>query len=280
LAQAVFHRAGAGGVQRGGACLPAMDSLGGLTGSVQEQLGVSSSTAQVLTWLVILTIGYILLQLVQGPIRGLLGKSRGRGQLVLLFGQCGAGKTALFFRLRDRTEVQSVSSLKPLRDTLQIQVEEGGQDIGPIEVMDYPGHARLRTKGSELLNEARCIVYVVDSEDKQRLKDVAEHLYELLTHPEVLELHTPILLACNKSDLATARTEKFIVEEIEREMEQMRVSRTAALEGQDQADSYLGVEGEKFKLLEHSPCPIQTCRLSAKKPQLEPLYDFLRQQFA
>jgi len=29
----------------------------------------------------------------------------------------------------------------------------------------------------------------VSSEDKQRLKDVAEHLYELLTHPEILALH-------------------------------------------------------------------------------------------
>ena len=53
----------------------------------------------------------------------------------------------------------------------------------------------------------------------------------------MLELHTPILIACNKSDLASARSEKSIVEEIEREMEQMRVSRGATLEGQDQADS-------------------------------------------
>lgn len=27
----------------------------------------------------------------------------------------------------------------------------------------------------------------------------------------MLELHTPILIACNKSDLSTARSEKFIV---------------------------------------------------------------------
>merc|ERR1719473_2170117 len=124
------------------------------------------------------------------------------------------------------------------------------------------------------------MIYMVDSEDKQKLKDAAEHLYEILTSQEVIELHIPILLACNKSDLSSARTEKFIVEEIEREMEQMRTSRGATLEGQDQADSYLGIDGEKFKLLEHAPCPIQTCRVSAKKPQLEPLYDFLRQQFA
>jgi len=258
-----------------------METVGGITRSLEANLGVSTSVAQVLAWLAILTLGYIVLQVAQGATKGLFTKRRGRGQLALILGQCGAGKTAMFYRMRDQEEVQSVSSLKAQRDTFKIQVGEGSDEVlGPLEVVDYPGHARLRTKAAELLPQARCIVYVVDSEDKQRLKDVAEHLYELLTDPEVNELHTPILLACNKSDLSTARTEKFIVEEIEREMEQMRVSRTAALEGQDSAESYLGVDGEKFKLLEHAPCPVSTCRISSKKAILDPLYDFLRQQFA
>ncbi|CAK0837252.1 unnamed protein product [Prorocentrum cordatum] len=46
----------------------------------------------------------------------------------------------------------------------------------PEEVMDYPGHPRLRGKLVEHLKEARCIIYVVDSENKAQLKDVAEHL--------------------------------------------------------------------------------------------------------
>mmetsp|Transcript_67555 Transcript_67555/g.197699 ORF Transcript_67555/g.197699 Transcript_67555/m.197699 type:complete len:259 (+) Transcript_67555:69-845(+) len=258
-----------------------MEAVNGLASSVEAKLGVSTSSAQVLTWLAILFVGYLVLQVLQGLSKGVLKSRRGRGNLVLLLGQCGAGKTALFFRLREKNEeVQTVSSLKPIRDVLQIEAEEGEEALGSIEVVDYPGHQRLRGKAAELLKEARCIVYVIDSEDKQRLKDVAEHLYELMTHPEVLELHTPILLACNKSDLPSARPEKFIMDEIDREIEQMRVSRAATLEGQDQADSYLGVDGEKFKIIEHAPCPIETCRISAKKVQLAPLYDFLRQQFA
>ena len=31
---------------------------------------------------------------------------------------------------------------------------------------------------------------------------------------DMLELHTPILIACNKSDLASARSEKFIVAQL------------------------------------------------------------------
>merc|ERR1712031_67217 len=107
----------------------------------------------------------------------------------------------------------------------------------------------------------------------------AEQMYELLTSPDINALRTPILLACNKADLKTARSEQFIVDEIEREIERMRTSRGATLEGQDQADSYLGIDGEKFKLIEHSPCPIDVCKISTKKPDLAPVYDFLQQQF-
>mmetsp|Transcript_44453 Transcript_44453/g.102744 ORF Transcript_44453/g.102744 Transcript_44453/m.102744 type:complete len:259 (-) Transcript_44453:127-903(-) len=257
-----------------------MDTVNGLASSVEAKLGVTASVAQVITWFAILVLGYLGLQILQGFARSLLRTRRGQGNLALILGQCGSGKTTVFFRLRNRDEeVQTVSSLKPLRDAIQLQRGQESEPFGPVEVVDCPGHQRLRGKAAELLKEARCIIYVIDSEDKQRLKDVAEHLYELMTHPEVLELRTPMLLACNKCDLPSARSEKFIVDDIEREIEQMRVSRAATLEGQDQADSYLGVDGEKFKLLEHAPCPVQTCRISTKKVQLDPLYDFLRQHF-
>eukprot|EP00930_Biecheleria_cincta_P035034 TRINITY_DN24134_c0_g1_i1.p1 TRINITY_DN24134_c0_g1~~TRINITY_DN24134_c0_g1_i1.p1 ORF type:complete len:256 (-),score=42.27 TRINITY_DN24134_c0_g1_i1:131-898(-) len=254
--------------------------IGGVSKSVEETFGVGSSTAQVFTVVVIMLSLYLLLQVFQ-VATGSAKLRRKRGNATLILGQCRAGKTTLFFRLRDREEVQSVSSLNPHRDSFPIKIGESEeQSLGPLEVIDFPGHLRYRSRALEMVKEARCIVYLVDSEDKPRLKDVAEHLYELFTNQDVLELHTPILLACNKCDLSAARSEKSIVDEIEREMEQMRVSRAATLEGQDQADSYLGIDGEKFKLMEHSPCPIQTCRISVKQAQFEPLYDFLQQHFS
>ncbi|CAE7559768.1 Srprb, partial [Symbiodinium microadriaticum] len=258
-----------------------MDYLRKASGALEASLGVGSSTASVLTFLLILISVYVTLQIFQVVSGSGIRSRRSRGNAALILGPCGSGKTSVFFRLRDGEEVQTVSSLAPARDSFEIKAGEAeDQKLGPLEVVDFPGHLRMRGKANDMVKEARCIIYLVDAEDKPKLKDVAEHFYELFTHPDVLELHTPMLVACNKSDLTSARTEKFIVEEIEREIEQMRVSRAATLEGQDQADSYLGVDGEKFKLLEHAPCPIQTCRISAKKNQLDPLYDFLLQQFA
>eukprot|EP00931_Biecheleriopsis_adriatica_P090675 TRINITY_DN64617_c0_g1_i1.p1 TRINITY_DN64617_c0_g1~~TRINITY_DN64617_c0_g1_i1.p1 ORF type:complete len:283 (+),score=75.82 TRINITY_DN64617_c0_g1_i1:77-850(+) len=256
-----------------------MESLG-ISKSIETNFGLGSGTSQVVAWIVVLLSIFLVLQFFQVVSGSALKKRRSRGNLVLMLGQCGAGKTATFFRLRDGEEVQTVSSLKQNRDSFPIKTGEAAdQTVGPLEVVDFPGHLRMRGKANDMVNEARCIVYVVDSEDKQKLKDVAEHFYELLTHPDILELHTPILLACNKCDLTSARSEKFIVEEIDREIEQMRVSRAATLQGEDQADSYLGIDGQKFKLMEHSPCPIQTCKISAKKGELAPVHDFLMQHF-
>mmetsp|Transcript_33964 Transcript_33964/g.97842 ORF Transcript_33964/g.97842 Transcript_33964/m.97842 type:complete len:257 (-) Transcript_33964:109-879(-) len=254
-----------------------MEAVNSFASVLEGKLGVSAGIAQVLTWFAIFAIGWAIFQLiVPGAKGGALGGRRKKGDALLLLGQTGAGKTTFFFRLRDDVEVQTVSSLKTLRDKFTIKALENSPTL---DVIDCPGHQRMRGRAAELLKEARCIVYLVDSEDKPRFKDVAEHLYELFTSPEVLELHTPILLALNKSDLPKARTEKYIIDELDREIEIMRGSRGATLEGQDSADSYLGVEGEKFKLLEHAPCPIQTCRVSVKQPALEPVLEYIRDQF-
>merc|ERR1712190_582130 len=162
-----------------------MDSINGISSSVEATLGVSSSIAQVLTWLVILSIGYLVLTIVKGASKG---KRRSRGNLALLMGQCGSGKTTAFFRLREPHEeepVTTVSSLKPLREVLQLRPGGDKESFGPVEVEDFPGHLRMRGKQNNLLTEARCIVYLIDAEDKQKLKDVAEHFYEFLTCQDV-----------------------------------------------------------------------------------------------
>eukprot|EP00405_Crypthecodinium_cohnii_P010146 CAMPEP_0206443780 /NCGR_PEP_ID=MMETSP0324_2-20121206/14555_1 /ASSEMBLY_ACC=CAM_ASM_000836 /TAXON_ID=2866 /ORGANISM="Crypthecodinium cohnii, Strain Seligo" /LENGTH=250 /DNA_ID=CAMNT_0053911747 /DNA_START=47 /DNA_END=799 /DNA_ORIENTATION=- len=235
-----------------------------------------SSFGMAMPVLLIVLLVFVFLTFGQKFTKSIMKSARSRGNAVLLFGQCGAGKTALFFRLRDKAEVQTVSSLKQSRDKFEVEDLPG---LGPLDIVDCPGHQRMKGKSASLIPDARCIVYMIDSEDKLRLKDVAEHLYELMTNQDVLDLHTPILLAMNKTESATARTEKFILDEIDREIEIMRNSRGATLEGQDQADSYLGIDGQKFKIMEHAPCPVSTCRISVKKGTLEPLFDFLKQQF-
>lgn len=221
------------------------------------------------------------------------GSKTRAGPGVLILGQCNAGKTALFFLLRDQLEkLPLVSSLKVLRDTVSLQLPTSGQPAGSpqadsvtVQLMDCPGHPRMRSHGYNLLREATCILYVVDGSDRAALKDAAEHLYDLFTHKALRGgAHTKcaggggcgsMLLCINKLDKMT-RGEKMVVDELEREIERMRLSRSIALEGQDAADSYLGVEGEKFKLSQHAPLAVTVCTISVTHNRISLIYDFLR----
>jgi len=248
-----------------------MEHIALISEAVDSNLKVGPAVSQAIAWIGLLLFAWVSIRLIQ-VLFGFGGSKSRRGDALLLLGQCGAGKTALFYSLRDPDDkVNLVSSQKVNRDKLSVQGKV-------IDTIDFPGHLRLRSKCREVIKEARCIVYLVDLEDKPMMKDVAEHLYELFTHPDVLHLHTPILLAFNKSDAPGARTDKFVVSELEREIEAMRLSRGATLEGQDQVDSYLGVDGEKFRL-EQAPCPLETCRISVKKPDLDPVLNFINVHF-
>jgi signal recognition particle receptor subunit beta len=68
-----------------------------------------------------------------------------------------------------------------------------------------PGHDRIRYRYSDFLPVTRSIVFVVDSTTLSRqIRPVAEYLYDVLAKSEVQKQRTPILIACNKSDMITA----------------------------------------------------------------------------
>lgn len=96
---------------------------------------------------------------------------------ILILGQCNAGKTSLFFLLRNAIEkLPLVSSLKILRDRVSVAAEDGGESSGSIDVIECPGHQRMRNLGFEALTEAKAILYLVDGTDKSSIKDASEHL--------------------------------------------------------------------------------------------------------
>ena len=75
-----------------------------------------------------------------------------------------------------------------------------GSAVGlPLEVVDLPGHERLRSAHlSEVAPRLRALVYLVDASALQKqLRDVAEFLFAALTDPAVPD-SARLLIACNK----------------------------------------------------------------------------------
>ncbi|XP_072320124.1 signal recognition particle receptor subunit beta [Eucyclogobius newberryi] len=166
---------------------------------------------------------------------------------VLLVGLCDSGKTLLFSRLLSgkfkRTQTSITDSSAPYKTK---------NDKNSIwTLIDLPGHDSLRPQYLEKFkSSARAIVFVVDSAIFQKdVRDVAEFLYVLLTDNIIYRNAPVILVACNKQDITMAKSAKLIQQQLEKELNTLRVTRSAALSSQDGSiggSVYLGKKGKDF----------------------------------
>ncbi|XP_034461054.1 signal recognition particle receptor subunit beta [Hippoglossus hippoglossus] len=174
---------------------------------------------------------------------------------VLLVGLCDSGKTLLFSRLLSgnfkRTQTSITDSSAPYKAK--------NDRACTWTLIDLPGHDSLRPQYLEKFKSAaRAIVFVVDSAIFQKeVRDVAEFLYVLLTDAVISRNVPAILVACNKQDITMAKSAKLIQQQLEKELNTLRVTRSAALSSQDGSiggSMYLGKKGKDF---EFSQLPVK-----------------------
>eukprot|EP00252_Welwitschia_mirabilis_P021662 TRINITY_DN5611_c0_g1_i1.p1 TRINITY_DN5611_c0_g1~~TRINITY_DN5611_c0_g1_i1.p1 ORF type:complete len:279 (-),score=42.06 TRINITY_DN5611_c0_g1_i1:276-1013(-) len=168
---------------------------------------------------------------------------------ILLTGLSGAGKTVLFYQLRDGSVHQgTVTSMEPNEDCFILHSEKLKKGkIKPIHVVDLPGHSRLRSKLDEFLSQAAGIVFLVDALDfLQNSRGTAEYLYDILTRAFVVKKKIPVLIFCNKVDRVTAHSKEFIRKQLEKEIEKLRISRSAISEADITNEVTLGLQGQTF----------------------------------
>ena len=163
---------------------------------------------------------------------------------MLLTGACGGGKTAMFQTLRsgevflDRT----VTSMDVNEARIEVRSEKLGKSKR-ARLVDLPGHPRLRAKLDRYANGAKAIVFVVDAVDfTSQRRAVAEHLFEILSHPAVQKRRCPIMIACNKSEKITAHPADFVRKRLEKEIEALRTTR-GTLEEDTVGESGAGAVG-------------------------------------
>eukprot|EP00095_Tigriopus_kingsejongensis_P012722 maker-scaffold43_size480169-snap-gene-1.19 protein:Tk12722 transcript:maker-scaffold43_size480169-snap-gene-1.19-mRNA-1 annotation:"hypothetical protein DAPPUDRAFT_205698" len=192
----------------------------------------------------------------------ILTRKRTRGQKVLICGPCESGKTTLFAQLLHEKNVETYTSTK----------ENSGVFISPgrtaVPVVDIPGHERLRVKYlEEYKNQIRAVIYMVDSSTLQKqLRDTAEYLFNIISHPVIHAKRPSILVLCNKQDLSLAKGPSVIQRELEKEMELLRGIHSRTLQGtnnQSTERAEIGKPGESFQF-SHLPMKVEFCEASAQ----------------
>uniref|UniRef100_A0A7S1U4H8 Signal recognition particle receptor subunit beta n=1 Tax=Phaeomonas parva TaxID=124430 RepID=A0A7S1U4H8_9STRA len=119
-----------------------------------------------------------------GVLGGGGGKRRRGKHAVLLVGPSGAGKTCMFHKLLRDEVPETLTSMKEAAEKLP-----SGKQL-----VDFPGHIRLRANLDAWIDQAAALVLVLDaSNPRSGPREGAEFLFELLTDPR-LEAVTPILM--------------------------------------------------------------------------------------
>ncbi len=106
------------------------------------------------------------------------------------------------------------------------------ENSSPLHCIDIPGTERLRVKFFQYLPFTTSIVYFLDSMDgssnQQIIASNAEYLYDILTHEKVVKRRIPILICCNKSDIAFVTSTSHFQKKLEVELEKKRQSKQSS----------------------------------------------------
>ncbi|CAI9618393.1 unnamed protein product [Staurois parvus] len=189
---------------------------------------------------------------------------------ILLVGLSDSGKTLLFIRLLTGKLRKTQTSITATSAVYRAKSDKGSS----FTLVDIPGHESLRLQFLEQhKTAARAMVFVVDSSAFQReVKDVAEFLYNILTDATLQKNVPPILIACNKQDISMAKSAKLIQQQLEKELNTLRVTQSAAPSTLDSNSSpsttQLGRKGKDFDFSQ-VPMKVEFVECSARDSKEE-----------
>lgn len=132
----------------------------------------------------------------------------------------------------------------------------------------------------------RAILFVVDSSSVQKdIKDIAEYLYTVLSDSKVSGISPPVLIVCNKQDLTFSKGAKVIQGQLEKEMNTLRVTKSAALQdiSAGNNNTFLGKRDRDFTFSDLKPLRVDFAECSAlgkggeSEPDLKQVEEWLAQ---
>eukprot|EP00915_Cephaloidophora_sp_WS-2016_P008920 GHVH01012598.1.p1 GENE.GHVH01012598.1~~GHVH01012598.1.p1 ORF type:complete len:183 (-),score=26.42 GHVH01012598.1:131-679(-) len=134
---------------------------------------------------------------------GLFGKEDKR---ILMVGLDCAGKTTILYKLKLGEVVTTIP-------TVGFNVESMDYKNITMTVWDVGGQDKIRPLWRHYYTNSEGIIYVVDSNDRERMNDAREELHRMLSDPELRD--AALLVFANKQDLPNAMTATEITNELQ-----------------------------------------------------------------
>jgi len=126
----------------------------------------------------------------------LLGESFGgltENARVLMLGLDGAGKSTILYKLK-------LGEVRHLTPTIGFNVESIEYQNIKFTVWDMAGQARIRKLWHHYYQNAKGLIFVLDTNDVPRIPEAAKELANLIKEPELAGI--PVLVFCKQTGLA------------------------------------------------------------------------------
>ena len=122
---------------------------------------------------------------------------------ILLLGLDAAGKTSVLYKLK-------LDELVTTIPTIGFNVEELNYKNLSMTMWDVGGQDKIRRLWSHYYENSDAIVYVVDSNDRDRLSEARDELHKMLDEDQLR--NASLLVLCNKQDLLSAMSPSAVSE--------------------------------------------------------------------
>lgn len=155
-----------------------------------------------------------------------LQKQQNRQPTVIITGPNNSGKTAFFNYLTQDGDIGTTLMSQEPNITHSFKLPIASDRKSNFKLIDFPGHIKLNHLVTEEIKSSTNIVgivFMVDSStDIKKYNEIAKQLFEILSVSEKRPGGIDILVACNKSDLFSARQASKIRDLLETEIDAIR----------------------------------------------------------
>lgn len=191
---------------------------------------------------------------------------------ICIIGHPDSGKTKLFYHLIFKKNFDTVTS--QVMNSYFFDI-----DGKKVNIIDLPGHPRMKAKVLNTIRSAKGIIFAIDSETiVNNISNISGLLYDVLSTPEVLTNKTPILIVGTKSDLPKSKDSDFIKNILEEEINYSRKNRTRS-DYVDQTFSqsiYIGDEDQEQFHFDQLNNKITFASISVFNSDIESVMNFIR----
>ena len=120
---------------------------------------------------------------------------------IVMIGLDAAGKTTITYKLKLGENINAIPTIGFNVETIKINNMK-------MNIWDLGAQSKIIELWPHYYKEADCLIYVVDSSDRRRLKTAKELVWKAIEDEDLKDV--PILIFANKQDLGVMNTQEIV----------------------------------------------------------------------